>query len=170
MGPAICQIEARGGKRHGCRCCRCLRDCLSHLYLRLRITFLPRARKGLGISSFSGSHTAGGSRSEDFIGPGPELRESLEHRFTSSMGRPPALACASSTRVLPPMLRCITALNISSPPLFALEGACFAPVLRVGEPASAARFADDGILDKRRCGDLDFGSPWRESVWPVPDA
>ena len=129
-------------------------------YRKLRITFRPRARKGLGISSFSGSHTAGGSRSEDLRPEEQfEVRESLAHRLRSSTGRPPARAWASSTSVLPPILRCITALNISSPPPLTFVGCCFKPDLRVGDPASAAKFADDGIFDRRRWGDLALGSP-----------
>jgi hypothetical protein len=56
------------------------------------------------------------------------------------------------------MLRCITALNISSPPPFDLVGLVFMALLRVGDPASAARLADDGIFDNRRWGDRDFDS------------
>lgn len=122
------------------------------VYRRLRMIFFPRAKKGLGISSRSGSQVAGGSREEDC----KEMvaRESLAHRLTSSIGRPPARAWASSTRVRPPMLRCMTALNISSPPV-GLVGLCLVLFLRVGEPASAARLADEGILDRRRWGDFE---------------
>ena len=72
-------------------------------------TLFDLTRKGLGISSLSGSQTGTGERSRSNF----SLVSLIPLPTSMLNGRPPARACASSTRVLPPllgMLRCMAAL------------------------------------------------------------
>ena len=112
---------------------------------KLRITFLFLTKKGLGISSLSGSQVAGGSSWATVVVAATGADEVVAGillspgRLSSSRERPPARAWASSTRDLPPMLRCIMALNISSPPglVPAFAGGGIMAVFRDGEPSRA---------------------------------
>src|SRR5437667_1950415 len=69
------------------------------------------------------------------------------------------------------MLFLVTALTISSPPLFDLViglTAAFLEFLRVGDAASWFSAVEDGIFDNRRLGDVGFFSasaPHGRSPW-----
>lgn len=128
---------------------------------------LCRTKKGLGISSRSGSQVGTSFsrcaiRSANFfpLGDPSSVRLPL-----LSTGRPPALAWASSTSVRPfgatlafmAMLFLMASLLRSAGS--ELLGGFFRVKLgfRVGDAlASTPMFADDGILESRRLGDLLF--------------
>ena len=78
---------------------------------------LFRTKNGLGISSVSGFQTGGSPFSFSAILAAKALPFGSGLRLPSSIGRPPALACASSTSVLP--------LGARLPPLEALMAMLF---------------------------------------------
>ena len=137
-----------------------------------RITLRPLAKNGLGISSLSGSQTGGGvlsleTRSAMRAAKARPFGSGLRVPSASSTGLPPALACASSTNVLPrgaippaPTLLTFTILFFtatllkSSPEVVFL---CFKLLLRVGETGVFSwpwRFVELGIFDSLLFGEL----------------
>lgn len=136
------------------------------------MTLRPLTRNGLGISSLSGSQTGGGVLSLDDLSA---MRAAKARPFgsgllvpsESSTVLPPALACASSTNVLPrgamppdptllafAMLFFTATLLRSSP---ALAFLCFKLLLRVGDRGLFSwpcRFVELGILDSPLFGEL----------------
>lgn len=120
---------------------------------------LPLTKKGLGISSFSGSQTTSVVLVLNLTTPlgAAALAASGGPLSGPLPSLPPALAWASSSRVRALiMLFLVTALNISSPPAWRTSMAavgCF--VLRMGDPVSLAEsLAMPGMTDVRRLGDL----------------
>jgi hypothetical protein len=134
----------------------------------LRTGCRVRTRKGLGISSCSGSQTGGSPPTRSAIRAAKARPFDSGLRFPSDIsdiGRPPALACASSTKVRPfgakftelsvlvAMLFLTANLLRSTPSAFFFVRL----VLRCGEVGALSwerRFVDDGIFDSRRLGEL----------------
>lgn len=129
---------------------------------------LVRTRNGLGISSLSGSQIGGSPFSTPAFSFSAILAANALPfgsglRFPSPTARPPARACANSTSVRPfgAMLVPLVALTMLFLVAILLRSSVFEALdfrldFRVGDNGAFSceiRFADDGILDRRRFGE-----------------